>query len=208
MTQRRLALRMHVGVVVVHVEQRFRRVLDAPHDDVGDLDGVAALVVHLEVLAVVRAGAQRDLRGLRDGLARGHVDRGAGVAGVERVGPVETFVAHGALVVAEQDEHARLVRLDGEEAHQQQDGRHAYGDDARHQQRNAERLRRGRDRRIIGRSHGRPRHDQRDAQRDDGEQKRQHRPAAPCMNGLLDGHDDPFLSQAPRPMRSPATSAR
>ena len=69
--------------------------------------GFAALVVHLEVLAVVRAGAQRHLRGESRRLA---IDvRVARPAGVERVRPVEALLAHRALVVAEQDEHARLI---------------------------------------------------------------------------------------------------
>ena len=108
-----------------------------PNDHVGDFDGVAHLVVDLQDVAVERAGAYGDLggkaarcfgrrldalaqrepafaHGARYGIFGGRV--GAHAAAVERVCPAEALVAHGALVVAEEDAHARLPGLQGEEA--------------------------------------------------------------------------------------------
>ena len=59
--QRRLGLRQHVGLVVLDVEARLGRVVDAPDDRRGDLDRVAALVVDLQLLAVEVVRAHRDL---------------------------------------------------------------------------------------------------------------------------------------------------
>ena len=61
--QRGLRLGGDELLVVVDVEQRLGGVLHVPHHDVGDLDGVAHLVVDLQDLAVQRAGADRDLGG-------------------------------------------------------------------------------------------------------------------------------------------------
>ena len=47
--QRRLALDLDVVVVVVHFEDRLGGIDDAPHDDRGDLDRVAVVVVHLQL---------------------------------------------------------------------------------------------------------------------------------------------------------------
>ena len=60
--QRRLALDVDVVLVVVHLEHGFGRVDDPPHDDGGDLDRVAIVVVDLEVRALEVADPQRDLR--------------------------------------------------------------------------------------------------------------------------------------------------
>ena len=57
MAHRRLRLQLHVVLVVVDVEKRLGRVVDAPDDDGSDLDRVAALVVDLEPLAVQVARA-------------------------------------------------------------------------------------------------------------------------------------------------------
>ena len=100
-----LALDADVGLVVVDVEHRLGGVADAPDDDGGDLDRVAALVVHLEFLAVEVAGAQGDLLLL-----------------VERVGEEEPAGPHAAAVAAEEDEDGRLVGLEGEEAARADDG--------------------------------------------------------------------------------------
>ena len=186
MAQRSLALRVHVGVVVVHVEERLRRVLHAPHNDVGDLDGIATLVVHLQMLAIVRAGAQRHLRGDGHVLAAFRVDRRASRPGKKGIRPMEALVADRALVVAEQDENARLIRLDGEEAHEQQQRHHAHADDPHHQQHDAQRLRGSGDGHLVGRHHHGASDDGRDGHggRDGGQQ--QHRPAAPCVDGPFD----------------------
>ena len=109
----RLGLHRNEALVVVDVEQGLGGVLDAPDHDGRDLDGVAHLVVYLEGLAVERACARRDL--------------GAPVCaqalGVERVGPAQALVTHGAHVLAKQDAGARLARLQREEAVRHQEGR-------------------------------------------------------------------------------------
>ena len=63
--QRGLHLHGHVALVVVHVKDGFGGVCDAPHDDGRYLYGVAHLVVDLDALALVCAGAQRDLGHMR-----------------------------------------------------------------------------------------------------------------------------------------------
>src|SRR5205823_10166582 len=47
-----LTLQLHVVLVAVNVEARPGSVVDAPDDDCGDLDRVAALVIDLQALAV------------------------------------------------------------------------------------------------------------------------------------------------------------
>ena len=54
----RFALRRHVHLVFVDVEDGLRRVFDAPDDDGGDLDRIAAAVVDLQLLAIERSSAQ------------------------------------------------------------------------------------------------------------------------------------------------------
>ena len=126
------ALDLDVALVVFDVEDGLRRILDAPDHDGRDLDGVAALVVDLERLAVEVVRAQRelgrelrardravlqgqrpDLHALRHGRSARNV---TAVARVQRVRPMEAAAAHGALVGAEQDQDACLVRLQREEA--------------------------------------------------------------------------------------------
>ena len=63
--QRGLYLHGHVAFVVVHVEDGLGGVGDAPHDDGRYLYGVAHLVVDLDALTFMCAGAQRDLGHMR-----------------------------------------------------------------------------------------------------------------------------------------------
>jgi hypothetical protein len=137
-----LALRGHVRLEVVDVEHRLGRVFDAPDHHGGDVHRVAALVVDLELVAVQGAGAQADLVAAQGaaalalalvgpvtalgqgadplGLGRRRLSRRA--VGPERVAPVEAALLAGALVVSEQDEDARLVGLEREEAGAAEDG--------------------------------------------------------------------------------------
>src|SRR6266403_1156201 len=99
-----LALQLHVVFVAVDVEARLRGVVDAPDDDRGDLDRIAALVVNLEPLAVKVARAQRDL-----------------ASRIEWIGAAQAGYASGAAVAAEELQDRRLLRLHrvetGEEQH-------------------------------------------------------------------------------------------
>jgi len=52
-----LALDSDVMLIIVDIEARLGGILDPPDDDRGDLDRVAALVIHLEFVAVEVAGA-------------------------------------------------------------------------------------------------------------------------------------------------------
>ena len=61
MAPRGFALQLRVVFVIVDVEARLGRVVDAPHYDRRDLDRIAALVVHLQPLAVEIARPQREL---------------------------------------------------------------------------------------------------------------------------------------------------
>ena len=203
--QRGLRLGGDELLVVIDVEQRLGGVLHVPHHDVGDLDGVAHLVVDLQDLAVQRAGADRDLGGqagrrlgsgldglgerqpaLADGARHGVLRRGVGAhaAAVEGVGPQEPLVADGSLVVSEQDAHARLAGLQGEEA-ADGDEPDDEQDDARDQQD---------DEQGVGLVLGRARHadDGADEHGDDGYQRdrhrRQHAPAGLGLDLLLHAH--------------------
>ena len=111
--QRRFALHAHEVLEVVDVEERLRRVLHAPDDHGRDLDGVAALVVHLERLDVVVARAHAHL-----------------LAQVPGEGPAKARRALGADVVPEEREHGALVGLQREEA-----GHHEGDEEAADQQR-------------------------------------------------------------------------
>ena len=96
---RRLALHGDVRGVVVHLEQRLGGIDDLPDDDRGDLDGVGAAVVHLELGRLEVPDAQRDLP-----------------LGEERVGEPEALLAHGALVLAEELQRLGLARVHDEES--------------------------------------------------------------------------------------------
>ena len=93
-------------VVIVDVEQRLGGVGDPPDDVGGDLDRVAAQVVHLEPLRGDVVDPGRDL--------------GPGQPGPA---PAQAGGAVGALIVAEQQDRRRLVRLEQIEAgaHEQDD---------------------------------------------------------------------------------------
>ena len=103
---RGLGLHLHVVLVVVDFEQRFRRLEHAPHDDGRDLDRVALKIVDLELGALEVAHAERDL-----------------ALAVERVRPVKAVRLHRAPVLAEEDERPGFVRVDDEEPgeHEQHD---------------------------------------------------------------------------------------
>ena len=96
-----LALDVDEVVVIVDVEERLGRVDHLPDDDGGDLDRVARQVVDLEALALEVPDPERD-----------------GPLGEERVDPAEPRFADRAVVVAEELEDLRLVRIDGEEPEQ------------------------------------------------------------------------------------------
>ena len=84
---------------VVDVEDGAGGVLDLPHDDRGDLDGVAVRVVDLRLAGLEVADPGRDP-----------------AAGVERVHPAQSRFPECARVgAAEQLQHARLVRFDQHE---------------------------------------------------------------------------------------------
>ena len=91
-------------LVVVDLEHRFGGVDHAPHDDRGDLDRVALVVVDLELRALEVADAQRDP------LLR-----------VERVRPAQARRPDRADVVAEELQHLALVRVDDEQAGEEED---------------------------------------------------------------------------------------
>jgi hypothetical protein len=144
-----LALHLHEVLEVVDVEQRLRRVRDAPDHDGRDLHRVAALVVDLEGIDVV--------------VACPHAD---GLAADPRPGPAQPRRALGADVVAEQGEHAALVRLEHEEAagdeHDRDADRHGEG----------------------GRASA---HEEKDHAPDEGEQDQQHENPVEGGGGLLVG---------------------
>ena len=94
MAHRGLGLQLHIELVVVDVEIGAGGIVDAPDDDRGDLDRVAALVVDLEPLAVEVAGAERYL-----------------AARVERIRPAQPRHPRRAPVGAEELEDRRLVGL-------------------------------------------------------------------------------------------------
>ena len=102
--QRRFGLHLDVVLVVVDLEHRFGRVDDAPDDDRGDLDRVALVVVDLE-LACSRscARAARSASSCR--------------TGSPSAGPASCAVPD---VVAEQLQHPAFVRIDDEEAGEQE----------------------------------------------------------------------------------------
>src|SRR5574337_273082 len=105
--QRRLALNMHVILVVVDAEHRLGGVQYLPDHHRGDLDRVAVVVVDLQLAALEIAYAQRNA-----------------LLGVERIGPAQPLLAHRAGVPAEQLQHQPLVRRDLEEALQHEGGDH------------------------------------------------------------------------------------
>ena len=99
MTDRRLALDLHVLVEPLDVETGLRGVLHARDDHHGNLNGIATLVVHLQFLAgeVPRTERQSELA-------------------VERIRPVPAARADRATVRTKQHQHASFVRLQREEA--------------------------------------------------------------------------------------------
>ena len=92
-----LALDVDELLVVVDLEQRLRGIDHPPHDDRGDLDGIAVEVVHLEALALEVAHPQRD-----------------GPLAVEGAGPAQAGLLGGPDVPAEQLQHLGLVGVDHE----------------------------------------------------------------------------------------------
>ena len=111
--ERRLALHLHVVLVVVHLEHRLRGVDDLPHHDGGDLDRVAVLSFTLSLALSKLRIAQRD-RLLR----------------VERVRPAQPGALRGADVAAEELQHPAFVRVHDEEAGEQEDHQDDAADDA------------------------------------------------------------------------------
>ena len=198
-----LALHRDVRLVVVDVEDRLGGVLDAPHDDRGDLDRVAALVVDLELVAVEGAGPQRDLvaretpRGLRR-RARptpetARLARRAGRCR-RRVAPVEADLARGAAVVAEQDQHARLVGLEREVA--------VRGEDRQDERDDAGPDHPG-DRVVVacgvGRALGRREVEQHRTEDVQGDRDREHRPAGQDPGLTFGAHLDSFAAAPAAP---------
>ena len=97
--QRRLGLDVHEVLEVVDLEQRLGRVGHPPHDDGGDLDRVAVVVIDLEL----------------GGLEVAHPHGDATSFG-QRVDPVQALLADRPVVAAEQDECAGFVGVDRREA--------------------------------------------------------------------------------------------
>jgi hypothetical protein len=143
MTQGRLALRLDIFLIIIDIEGRLGGVLHPPDDNGGDLDRVAALVVDLEPLPVERARPQGHLvpgRGLGGAAAPArlpcplrrsqlafhlrHLDGELALAiavGVKRVAPPEATGPNRAFVFSEQDQDSRLVGLQTEQPHGEDD---------------------------------------------------------------------------------------
>ena len=123
--QRRLGLDGDEVFVVLDLEQRLRGVDHAPDHHRGDLDRVALAIVDLRRLARGAAPGLEHLavrvlhlrRVERAGLEVADAQRDRALA-VERVDPEEAGGAHRPLVLAEQQEDARVVGGDRHEAHQ------------------------------------------------------------------------------------------
>ena len=109
---RGLDLDVDETLVSIDIEQSLGGVGDAPDHDGGDLDGVAALVVHLELLAGDVADAETDLGSL-----------------VPWQHPAQARRAIGALVVAEQGDGGCFVglqRVEAGEDEDEQDDQHGH----------------------------------------------------------------------------------
>jgi hypothetical protein len=104
---RRLALDVHIVLVVVHFETGLGGVHHAPDHDRRDLDRIPLEVVHLEAGALEVAHPERDAP-----------------LGVERVGVAEARLPAGADVGAEQLQDAPLVRVDHEQPEQRDGDEH------------------------------------------------------------------------------------
>ena len=191
-TQRRLALGGHVRGEVVDIEDGLRRVFHVPDHHGRYLDRVAALVVDLQPLHVEGAGSQADLvavlaagallaavlGGLLAGVA-GRLGGLRGAVGEERVGPVEAGGAGGAFVRSEEDQHPRLVGLQGKEARHEQDAGQDHDDADDHQGGYG----------VVRRlKSSRAEDGQRDAAQQEGERNRQHEPAVGDVPLLFDSH--------------------
>ena len=101
--QRRVHLDVHESLIVVDIEQGLGRILDTP-DDIGrDLDGTAALVIHLQLVAGQVADAQGNL-----------------LAAVPGQDPAQPGLAVGAAVGPEQHDGHALVGLKRIQAADQQ----------------------------------------------------------------------------------------
>ena len=111
-----LALHVDEVLVVVHVEDGLGGVHDPPHHDRGDVDGVAVVVVHLELRALEVAHAQGDAAAVR-----------------ERVHPPEALVPQGAQVRADELHDLPLVRVHDLEAGEA-DAVHHQGHQQHHHQ--------------------------------------------------------------------------
>jgi len=95
---RRLALDDDVLVVVIDVEGSAIRIFHLPNDDGGDFDRIPRFFIHLQTITVQVPRAKGDP------LLR-----------IEGIGPVEPVLLDRTLVGSEENQHARVVRIDDEE---------------------------------------------------------------------------------------------
>src|SRR6202789_3797980 len=135
MPQRRLTLYRHIVLIVIHIEERLRRIVDPPHHHRRNLNRVPSLIVHLQRLAIQRPRPQRHLhpahrppRPSRRRRLHPHVParqpppaKSLPPAAIQRIRPPEPPRPHRPLVRAKQCQHARLIRLQTKQSHKPKD---------------------------------------------------------------------------------------
>src|SRR5437867_3371631 len=136
MPQRRLALNADIVLKILDVESGLCCVLHPPDHHGPDLNGIAPLVVHFQLVAIEVPRAQGDLEtrwplkaNARCQPAGGGIPLQFNPSGqsadlarsvrVEGIAPVKPRVAHRPSVGAKQDQDARFIGLQSEEANEQ-----------------------------------------------------------------------------------------
>lgn len=92
LTQRRLALDVHIALIVIHTEHRFGRIQHLPHDLDTDFDRIAIVLVDVQLTVFEISHSPRNA-----------------LFGVKRMGPAQAFDAHCTGVLAKQLLHLTLV---------------------------------------------------------------------------------------------------
>ena len=127
---------IYIAFVIINIKNGLSGIIHAPHNNLGNFNGIAHAVINFKDFSVQRTRTRRDYRGAvssGSNKASGKIPYATGIAKrlcIKRIGPPKTLVTNGSHILTKKHAHASLTGLKREESahaenpHHKTNGKH------------------------------------------------------------------------------------
>ena len=117
MAKGRLGSHIYIAFVIINIKNGLGGIIHAPHNNLGNFNGIAHAIINFKDLSVQRTCTRRDYRcavSSRSDKASGKIPCAAGIAKrlcIKRIGPTKTLITNGSHVLTKKYAHTSLTGL-------------------------------------------------------------------------------------------------